>query len=545
MANTVIQLKYSTINANPSTLNVGEPAYSFTSDKLFIGNAATGVLTIGGKRYVDLIEANTAFAVPGTIVVRSTDGSAAFNIVSANAFVGPIEGNAATASKWLAPIDFGLSGDATGNVSVDGSGNVTLEVELTNTGVTAGTYGGTTDIPVIVVDEDGRVTSVTNTSISTTLSIAGDSGTDSIALATDTLTLNGRDGITSYVISSNNTVIFDVDNTVIRTFGATQEIDGDLAITGNLIVSGNTITLDTETLRVNDSIMLLAANNNLGDVLDIGMAAHYGLGGDKHTGLVRHAVDGKWYLFENYDEHFIHDLNTINIAHPSFVTANLVANLVGGSISGLTEVIALADGGTGAASFTTGNLIVSDGTSLVSIANTGTAGTYANASHIPVITTDEYGRVSGVVNTKIDIDTSQVTSGILPIARGGTNAGSFASNGLVRFDGISLVALANSTYVQTGTFAVSNTVTSITVDDFGRLTALTSSEIAIGASQITSGTLGVERGGTGAGTFTTNGVLLGQGTSAFTTVSSSTEGHILTINNAGVPTFEMLSGGTF
>jgi hypothetical protein len=53
------------------------------------------------------------------------------------------------------------------------------------------------------------------------------------------------------------------------------------------------------------------------------------------------------------------------------------------------------------------------------------------------------------------------------------------------------------------------------------------------------------RGGTGAGTFTNNGVLLGQGTSAFTTATSSTEGHVLTINNSGVPTFAHLQGGTF
>jgi hypothetical protein len=544
MANTVIQLKYSTINANPSTLNVGEPAYSFTSDKLFIGNAATGVLTIGGKRYVDLIEANTSAATPGTIVTRDTQGSASFNVITANSFVGPIDGNAATASKWLTPIDLGLSGDATGNVSVDGSSNVTLQVELTNTGVTAGNYGGASNIAVFTVDEDGRITSAANASISTTLTVQGDTDGTFIDLLSETLHLYGGDGITTTANDSLNSVTFGVDNTVIRTTGD-QAITGNLAITGNFFVAGNTITLDTETLRVNDSILLLAANNDSGDILDIGMAAHYGVGGNNHTGLIRHAADGKWYLFENYTDHFIHDLNTINIADPTFVTANLVANLVGGKISGLTEVIALADGGTGAASFTTGNLIVSNGTSLVSIANTGTAGTYANASHIPVITTDEYGRVSGVVNTKIDIDASQVTTGTLPIARGGTNAGSFASNGLVRFDGISLVALANSTYTQTGTFATSNTVTSITVDDFGRLTALTSASIAIDTSQVTSGTLGVERGGTGAGTFTTNGVLLGQGTSAFTTVSSSTEGHILTINNAGVPTFEMLSGGTF
>jgi len=543
MANTVIQLKYSTVNANPSSLNIGEPAYSFTSDKLFIGNAATGVLTIGGKRYVDLIEANTASATPGTIVVRDTNGSASFNVITANVISATIDGNAATASKLQTARDIGLAGDLTGNVSFDGSSNVTLTAELTNTGVTAGSYGGTSNIAVFTVDEDGRITSAANASISTTLSIAGDSGTDSISLATDTLTFNGRDGITSFVIDSNNTVLFDVDNTVIRTTG-NQSITGDLAVTGNLFVAGNTITLDTETLRVNDSILLLAANNT-DDLLDIGFTAHYGPDGNNHTGLVRHAADKKYYLFENYTEHFVHDFNTINIADPTFATANLVANITGGKVSGLTQAIALADGGTGATSFTTGNLIVSNGTSLVSIANTGAAGTYGNSTHIPVITTDEYGRVSGVTNTAISVDASSISSGILPIARGGTNAGSFASNGLVRFDGVSLVALANSTYTQTGTLAASNTVTSITVDDFGRLTALTTSAIAIGASQITSGTLGVERGGTGAGTFTTNGVLLGQGTSAFTTASSSTEGHLLTINNAGVPTFTMLSGGTF
>jgi len=79
----------------------------------------------------------------------------------------------------------------------------------------------------------------------------------------------------------------------------------------------------------------------------------------------------------------------------------------------------------------------------------------------------------------------------------------------------------------------------------GRVISANSTSIALAASAITSGTLGVARGGTGAATHTTNGVLLGQGTSAFTTASSSTEGHLLTINSSGVPTFSHLSGGDF
>ena len=49
MANTTIQLKYSTLTATPSSLNVAEPAYSYSSNTLFIGSpAGTGSIAIGG-----------------------------------------------------------------------------------------------------------------------------------------------------------------------------------------------------------------------------------------------------------------------------------------------------------------------------------------------------------------------------------------------------------------------------------------------------------------------------------------------------------------
>ena len=105
--------------------------------------------------------------------------------------------------------------------------------------------------------------------------------------------------------------------------------------------------------------------------------------------------------------------------------------------------------------------------------------------------------------------------------------------------------MLGATGVTAGSYGNANTIAVFTTAANGQLTFATNTAIAIGASQITSGELGVARGGTGAGTFTTNGVLLGQGTSAFQTASSSTEGHVLTINASGVPTFEMVSGGTF
>ena len=96
--------------------------------------------------------------------------------------------------------------------------------------------------------------------------------------------------------------------------------------------------------------------------------------------------------------------------------------------------------------------------------------------------------------------------------------------------------------VVTGGFAY---IPGFTLEANGRISQANSTLLQVDTSMITSGTFPVARGGTGASTFTTNGVLLGQGTSAFTTASSSTEGHVLTINASGVPAFSYIQGGTF
>ena len=549
MANTVIQLKYSTVTSTPTTLNVAEPAYSFTSDKLFIGNNTGTVLTIGGKYYVDIIEAATASSTANTVVKRDAQGNAAFNGVTANFFTGALIGNASTATTWQTARLIGVSGDATGQVSVNGSANANVPLTLSNSGVTAGTYGGATQIPTFAVDSKGRLTSAANVAIATTLNIAGDTGTDAISLLTDTVTFVGRDGLTSNVIAGNNSVIFDVDNTVIRTTG-NQGIVGDLSVTGNLNVTGTQVIVNTTTVQTNDSLIKLANNNISGDVLDIGFYGSSNTGsGVAYHGLIRGgsgggANAGKFYLFKNLNV----DPTSNVVVYANTARADLIANLTGGTVSGLTAAVVVADGGTGATTFTNGNIVIGQGTgALTTLANTTyvQTGTLAASATLTGITVDAYGRFTGSTAANIAIGTTQITSGILPIARGGTNQSSFTTGQRVLFDGTSLASIANVTTVVTGTLAASATITSLTTNAYGDVTAFTSSNIAIGTTQITSGTLGVARGGIGVATLTTNGVLLGQGTSAVTTASSSTEGHVLTINNSGVPTFSMLSGGTF
>jgi hypothetical protein len=538
MANTVIQLKYSEITATPITLNVAEPAYSNTSGKLFIGDSANAPILIGGKYYVDRVDEATSANTANVIVKRATDGGFSATYVRAALF-----GNANTATTLQTARTISVTGDVDANsVSFDGSQNIELNLELTNTGVTAGNYGGASGIPTFTVDADGRITQAANVSVATALNIAGDTGTDSLALLTDTLTFEGGDGITSRVFSANNTARFEVDNTVIRNSGD-QAITGSLAVTGNLVVMGTEVVQDVTTVRTEDSLIELSANN-AADALDIGFFGTYVNSGTKYTALFRDASDsGKYKLLVGGTEKPSAG-NTVNTL--AFSTGTLVTNLTGGTVSGLTANIAIADGGTNANFFPTGNLVFFDGTRLSGIANTGTAGTYGATDRTLTVTTDAYGRVSAVTNSAISIDANQIDRGLVEIARGGTNNDTYTTGAILQFNGTSIGSLANTGTA--GTYANASHVPVITTDVYGRVSAITNTAIAIDTSQITSGTLGVTRGGTGASSFSTKGVIVSDnasGTGALSALTSATEGHVLQINASGVPTFAHLNGGYF
>ncbi len=538
MANTVIQLKWSEVSATPITLNVAEPAYSNTSGKLFVGGTNQVPILIGGKYYVDRVDEASSANTANVIVKRATDGGFSATYVRAALF-----GNANTATTLQTARTVSVTGDVDANsVSFDGSQNIELNLELTNTGVTAGNYGGASGIPTFTVDADGRITQAANVSVATALNIAADTGTDSLALLTDTLTFEGGDGITSRVFSANNTARFEVDNTVIRNSGD-QAITGSLAVTGNLVVMGTEVVQDVTTVRTEDSLIELSANN-AADALDIGFFGTYVNSGTKYTALFRDASDsGKYKLLVGGTEKPSAG-NTVNTL--AFSTGTLVTNLTGGTVSGLTANIAIADGGTNANFFPTGNLVFFDGTRLSGIANTGTAGTYGATDRTLTVTTDAYGRVSAVTNSAISIDANQIDRGLVEIARGGTNNDTYTTGAILQFNGTSIGSLANTGTA--GTYANASHVPVITTDVYGRVSAITNTAIAIDTTQITSGTLGVARGGTGASSFSTKGVIVSDnasGTGALSALTSATEGHVLQINASGVPTFAHLNGGYF
>ena len=255
LGNTIIQIKYSTANGRPATLNVGELAYSFVSNTFFIGTTSNTTLNIGGYTVTTAVENRTSANTPSTLVERDANGSFSATRVYASVF-----GNSNTTTQFQTPRYINISGDV-GNTSnlYDGTANADIILKLDDTGIAAGTYGGNRTVPVIKYYANGISYFAGNVAVDTTLSFAADFGTANLETRTDTLTFGGGDGITTHAHDSNNVVDIFVDETVVKTDRTNQTIAGNIIITGNLNVQGNTVYTETETVLIKDNIITLNA----------------------------------------------------------------------------------------------------------------------------------------------------------------------------------------------------------------------------------------------------------------------------------------------
>ena len=232
MAST-IRIKRSGNTTSPTTLASGELAYSWASGaggKLYLGTGseiipgqAPNVDVIGGKYFTDMLD-----HTPGTLTASSAiivDSNSKINQL----FVGnisldgntiatstgnlvlnpsgvidvsgkrvtnaaaPVSGNDLVTLSYLTSTFSGalnITGDTGADTisllseTLDFNGGTgistavsanTVTFNLTNTGVTAASYGSATKIPVLTIDAQGRITLASTADVATTLTVTGDS----------------------------------------------------------------------------------------------------------------------------------------------------------------------------------------------------------------------------------------------------------------------------------------------------------------------------------------------------------------------------------
>ena len=104
-----------------------------------------------------------------------------------------------------------------------------------------------------------------------------------------------------------------------------------LTVSGNFTVSGTQSIINTEVFKVIDPLIHLGDSNINSDIVDIGfIGKYYGDGKERHTGLVRVANDGEYYLYTNSVDSASDSVNNINLTAPGFTLATLnVGNITG------------------------------------------------------------------------------------------------------------------------------------------------------------------------------------------------------------------------
>ena len=219
MSGTVIVTKYSTGTGSPATnaLAVGEQAYSFSSDKMFIGETSGSDVVarvIGGQLYTDMMD-----HAAGTLTASSAI------IVDANSKIDhlivdnlDINGNAITSTN------------SNGNITItpNGSGYVVLD------GLNYPRADGTS-LQFLQTDGSGNLTFAT---VVSTITLAAESGTNDVVNTGETITFAAGEGINT-VVSANTITITGEEasssNKGVAQFDAT-----------NLTVSSGVVTLNSD-----------------------------------------------------------------------------------------------------------------------------------------------------------------------------------------------------------------------------------------------------------------------------------------------------------
>ena len=267
----------------------------------------------------------------------------------------------------------------TGITSVGSGNTVTMNIDatvatlvgaqnLTNKTITSGVFN--TGVSGSAILDSDTMSGVSATKLASSESIkayvdnqvtiqdldtAGDTGTGSVDLDSQSLAITGTSNEITTVASAQGIQIGLPDN---------------VTIAGNLTVAGTQTTVSSTTVNVADPMLSLATNNGSADAVDIGFYGLYDTSGSQtlYSGLFRDATDKKWKIFK--DNQAV-PTTTVNVSGTGYAVGTLVADIEGnitgttGNITGTLTYGSLSDGTITVTAFADEDNMSSDSATLI------------------------------------------------------------------------------------------------------------------------------------------------------------------------------------
>jgi len=229
MSGTVIITKFSLTNAQPisNALAQGEQAYSFVSDKLWIGEDNGGTIdpiAIGGKFYTDqLPAASSGF---GTLVANQAlvvDSNKKIDVINVDNIT--LDGN--TISTTNTNGDLTISPNGTGSVGIQAStdivGNLTVSGTASITGQSSFTSINVTDLTdgrVLLAGTNGELEDSGNLTFDgSTLTVTGIIDADNVRIDGNTISAINTNGGLTLTPAGSGLVTVDTDQAMVVPYG--------------------------------------------------------------------------------------------------------------------------------------------------------------------------------------------------------------------------------------------------------------------------------------------------------------------------------------
>ena len=430
-----------------------------------VGSIATVAITANPT-----IPGTAGVVIPvGTTAQRTA--SPTNGILRYNTTLAQFEANTNSAWSVLSTGSTGVTSIATGTGLTGGPITSTGTIAIANTAVTAAAYGSSYQVPTFTVNAQGQLTLASNTTI------------DAVTLTTGSITTtpSGANDIANKNYVDSVAQGLDSKASCIAATTANITLSGTQTIDGIALIAGDRCLVKNQTLSQDNGIYIVSA------------------------GAWTRSTDMDVWAEVPNSFTFI-ETGTIQ-ADTGWVTTANAGGTIGVTAMPWTQF-------SGAGTFTAGTGLTLTGTQF-SITNTAvTAAAYGSASSVATFTVNAQGQLTLAASTPIAIAASQVTSGTLAIAQGGTNSSATPTNGGVGYGtgtAYAFSAAGTSSDVLTSAGAASPTWTS-------------QSSLAVGTSTNLAG------GATGSLPYQS-------GAGATTFLPTSTNGYILTLT-AGLPSWQ-------